>query len=262
MKMREIINGINIEYLLTGKENRETILFVHGLGADLTQFENQHKFLQNKYKILSLSLRGHGNTTSINDLTEIDFELYKLCQDIIELLNRLEIKKVHFVGNSMGGNIGYELLKSNQNRLLSFTTFGTTAEFHKSRFTVGLMKLAYKVLSIKAIGKLSKAAGATEYSRNKIFDMISQTPKSTIINIIPYLAKFNYIKTIKKNKIPSLIIKGDKDKAINKDIGLTIKTFCEKNNFRLVEMKNTGHFANLDNPKGFNQILNSFICSL
>jgi len=40
MTTKTKIDKINIEYLLTGKENGETILFAHGLGANLSQFEN------------------------------------------------------------------------------------------------------------------------------------------------------------------------------------------------------------------------------
>ena len=244
--MRDTINiqGINIEFFLGGKENGVTILFVHGLGSDLSQFENQHHFFNDKFKVLSISLRGHGNTTSENILTQPDFELKKISSDIIYLLDKLGIKMVHFVGNSMGGNVGYELLKSNPNRLLSFTTFGTTAELHKSNILVCLMKLTYKLLNINTIAKLSKSAGQTEYSKNKIYEMISQSSKQTILKLITYLAKFNYIETIKKNQIPTLIITGDKDKEINKVLSSTITAYKEKDNFNLVKMKRAGHFAN------------------
>ena len=262
MKNKINIREIYIEYFLTGMENRETILFVHGFGANLSQFENQHQFFQKKYRVLSISLRGHGNTTSRNKLTHSDFELNKLGQDIVTFLDKMNIQNVHFVGNSMGGNVGYELLKSNPNRLLSFTTFGTTAALNKSIFLVSLMKFTYKLLNIKTIAKLSKTAGQTEYSKNKIYEMISQSSKQTILNLIPYLAKFNYIETIKKNQIPTLIIKGEKDKEINEVLNSTISVFKNKTNFNLIELKKAGHFANLDNPKDFNLILNTFIGSL
>lgn len=120
------LGEINMEYLLTGKENKDTILFVHGLGANLSQFEEQHQYFQDTYRILSISLRGHGNTTASRELTETDFELSRLSDDIIMLTETLGIDKFHFVGNSMGGNIGYELMKASPERLLSFTSFGTT----------------------------------------------------------------------------------------------------------------------------------------
>ncbi len=57
------LGEIKMEYLLTGIPNKDTILFVHGLGANLSQFEYQHNYFQDRYRVLSVSLRGHGNTT-------------------------------------------------------------------------------------------------------------------------------------------------------------------------------------------------------
>lgn len=90
------LGEIKMEYLLTGVENKDTILFVHGLGANLSQFEEQHQYFQDTYRILSISLRGHGNTTSSRELTESDFELSRLSDDIIMLIETLGIDKFHF----------------------------------------------------------------------------------------------------------------------------------------------------------------------
>ena len=261
---KEIIylEEVNIEYFLSGIENEQTILFVHGLAANLTQFENQHNFFQNNYKVLSLNLRGHGNTNTTKKTSHSDFELPKITQDIITLLDELKIEKVHLVGNSMGGNIGYEILKTYPNRLFSLVTFGTTAELNKSLFTVMVMKFIYKLLSIKIIAKISQSVGQSEYSKKKIYEMISKTPKRTILYIIPYLAKFNYLEIIKKNQIPTLIIKGEKDKEINNVLNSTITAYKGNKKFKLIKMRGGGHFANLDNPNEFNQKLLIFINSI
>ena len=256
------IQEVSIEYFLNGIENDQTILFVHGLGANLSQFENQYRFFQDKYKVLSLNLRGHGNTSSTKKLSHSDFKLHKISQDIIDLLDELKIEKVHFVGNSMGGNIGHEILKTNTNRLHSIISFGTTAEMNKSNFTVLIIQLAYRILGIRTIANLSKSIGQSEYSKNKIYEMISHASIKTILNTIPYLAKLNYTQIIKTNPIPTLIIKGEKDKEINCFLKSTIAAYKENNDFRLVEMKGVGHFANLDKPNEFNQELLNFIDSI
>ena len=256
------LGEIKMEYLLTGVENKDTILFVHGLGANLSQFEKQHQYFQDRYKILSISLRGHGNTTSSRELTKTDFALLRLSDDIIILIETLGIDKFHYVGNSMGGNIGYELMKACPERLLSFTSFGTTATLKKTGFIIGLMKFIYKLMSIKTIAKLSGSAGVNEYSKTKIVEMMSQTKKSTVLNLIPYLGDFDYLEVIKHSKIKAQIIRGDKDKEINKVIESTIKTFKQRGEFSLVELEYAGHFANLDKPDLFNKTLEQFISGL
>ena len=256
------LGEINMDYLLTGIENKETILFVHGLGANLSQFENQHKYFQNKYKVLSISHRGHGNTSSLSELTESDFVLSQSGEDIIMLLDNLGIDNVHFVGNSMGGNVGYELMKVNSDRMLSFTSYGTTAKLKKSGFTIGLMKLIYKLMSMNTIGKLSGSAGVSKNSKTKIIEMISQAQKSTVQNLVMHLGNFDYLDVIRKSQVSAQIIRGDKDKEINKVLESTIATFKLRGNFNLIDLENTGHFANLDNPGLFNRTLESFLTGL
>ena len=56
---RTWINEIEMEYLVTGLDCEEILLFVHGFGADLSQFEGQHKYFKEKYRALSINLRGH-----------------------------------------------------------------------------------------------------------------------------------------------------------------------------------------------------------
>ena len=253
---------IEMEYLLTGVVNKDAILFVHGLGANLCQFENQHNYFQDRYKVLSVSLRGHGNTSSTSELTESDFDLFRLGDDIIMLLDYLGIDSVHFVVNSMGVNVGYELMKTHSDRMLSFISYGTTGKLKKSGFTIGIVKFTYNLMSMKTIGKLSGSAGINEDSKAKITEMMSQAQKSTVLNLVSHLGNFNYLEVIKNSKVRALIIKGDKDKEINKVLGSTIETFQVRGNFKLIEMENTGHFANLDNPGLFNRTLATFLSGL
>ena len=256
------LGEIKMEYLLTGIVNKDTILFVHGLGANLSQFENQHKCFQDRYKVLSVSLRGHGNTSSSRELTQSDFKLSQFGNDIIMLLDTLGIDNVHYVGNSMGGNVGYELMKAHSDRMLSFTSYGTTGKLKKSRFTIGLMKFTYKLISMNMIGKLFGSAGVSEDSKTKIIEMMSQAQKSTVLNLLPHLGNFDYLEVIKNSQVRAQIIRGDKDKEINKVLESTIEAFKVSNNFNLIDLKNTGHFANFDNPDLFNRTLETFLTGL
>lgn len=256
------LGEIKMEYLLTGNMNKDTILFVHGLGANLSQFENQHKYFQERYKVLSVSLRGHGNTTSSRELTQSDFELSLMGNDIIMILDTLGIDNVHYVGNSMGGNVGYEFMKDHSDRMLSFTSFGTTGELRKSVFTIRLMKFTYRLMSMNTIGKLSGLAGISDDSKKKIVEMMSHAQKSTVLNLLPHLGNFNYLEVIKNSQVRAQIIRGDKDKEINKVLDSTIDSFKIKDNFKLIDLENTGHFANLDNPDLFNKTLETFLTGL
>ncbi len=252
-------DDLKIEYLVTGRQDGAAILFVHGLGANFSQFEKQHDFFGRDFQVISLNLRGHGNSSLVNDLGDADFTLNDISQDVIAVLDLLRIKKVHFVGNSMGGNVGYELMKSHPDRLLSLTTFGTTGKLETSGFKVGVLKLLYSLLSPETLGKMASKSGNTDYARQKIQSVMSQARKSTVLMIIPSLASFDYLETIRNSDVPAMIMKGEKDDDINAELDSTISAFESRGNFELIELGGVGHFANLDNPEMFNTKLVSFV---
>jgi len=256
------LKDLEMEYCLSGKKNTETILFVHGLAANLSQFKRQHEHFSKEFKVLSVNLRGHGNSKLSNDFTSSDFQLSLMGNDIIELLDLLHIENVHYVGNSMGGNVGYEILKSKPQILKSFTTFGTTAQLSTSPITLGIMKFSYSILSLSLIGNMSKAAGQTLSSKEQIKDMIIEADKSVILAILPNLANFNYLEVIKKSSVPCMIIKGTQDHDINKSIDSTVTEFKKRGHFNLFISPDVGHFANLDDPNVFNHTLGNFIESM
>lgn len=246
-----------LDYYISGVDSSDVILFVHGLGADLRQFENQHTYFNNKYKVLSVSLRGHGKTKPGN--TSSDYSLWAASNDIIRVLDKLGIERVHYVGNSMGGNVGYEILKNMPSRILTLTTFGTTAQLSKSKVEVTALKILYRYLSQKVIGRLSKSAGYNEYSKNMIRRMITESNKPSILHFMSHISNFDYTDILRKYDLPILIIKGDKDKEINRVIKNTINVCNEKMNFDIQEVENAGHFTNLDQPEIFNSILKNFL---
>lgn len=253
------LENITIEYLLTGEGNSEAILFVHGLGANLSQFEFQQRYFSKEFKVLSVNLRGHGNTLLTHALTSSDVELYKMANDITTLLDCLDISKVHYVGNSMGGNVGFEVLKVKPNVLKTLTTYGTTGQLKTSGFALGVMKFVQKIMTPSMRGNLSKIAGQTNESKTKIKEMMVKAEKTTILSLVPILANFDYLEVIKKSKTPCMIIKGEKDKEINNVIGTTIREFKNRGDFELQEMNGVGHFANLDNPDYFNKVIEEYI---
>lgn len=260
MTQRISLDHIEMEYLLTGEDHSETILFVHGLGADLSQFTYQQAYFSTYFRVLSVNLRGHGLTT-VHQNGNHEFGLDNLAADIVELLDRLSIAKVHFVGNSMGGNVGLEMMKSYPNRLKSISTFGTTASLHTSNFTFAILKLMHKIISPNMRGALSKVAGQNPTSKMKIEEMMTQVDRSTILGLIPELANFDYLDVIRESKLPYLLIKGEKDSDINRVLDSTIATLESRGNFEMITMKGAGHFANLDQPDLFNEILEKFISS-
>ncbi|MEM7532791.1 MAG: alpha/beta hydrolase [Chloroflexota bacterium] len=246
-----------IEFKFSANPCCPTLVFLHGLGANLSQFDHQHLFFANHFQIVSLNIRGHGNSSST-----YPFSLVGCAQDVIELLDALSIEHFHFIGNSMGGNVGYELLKTFSHRLRSITTFGTTAELNTSKTTTNILTLIYRILPIRLIAQLASGAGQTTSSKKIIQTMMRQMNKRSLIAIVPVLACFNYLHVIENSQTPFLIIKGAKDSEINNVLGSTLTAFETRGHFTLLELDFMGHFANLDAPDTFNKSLLDFLSNV
>ena len=77
----------------------DTLVFIHGVGLDLTIWRNQVANLQAKYQIITYDLLGHG----LSPNAPSDLELGGLTLQLNALLDHLKLKKVHLIGFSLGG---------------------------------------------------------------------------------------------------------------------------------------------------------------
>lgn len=73
---------------------------------------------------------------------------------------------------------------------------------------------------------------------------------------------YSYIDIIEDMDIPFLLIKGEFDNDINKNLETTIEAINNNYNASIIKLEQAGHFANLDKPKKFNRIVENFIKSV
>lgn len=117
-----------MHYELYNEHNDNTIIFLHGNSENLGIF-NEYTKAFNNYKLLFIDSRGHGESTP----GLLTYELMTL--DILELVDKLNIKNAHIVGFSDGAIIALKmaLVKPNLfNKLfllgLNVSTDGLTDE--------------------------------------------------------------------------------------------------------------------------------------
>ena len=251
---------VEMEYSLSGVDNEDTLLFVHGLGSNLRQFEMQQQYFAKNYRVLLISLRGHGNSSAPVNPTQADYSVREMARDVQALLAHLGINKVHFVGNSMGGLVGYELLEMDEGLLSSLTTFGTTARLHSSRFTLRSLLTMLRFLGPKGIAWLVGISASKDKAvRARLKQMYEMVSKDALELISMNIADYDYMDTICRHNIPMMLIRGGLDKDINTKLGPVLEIMGNKPYFELVEMPNAGHFANMEKPSDFNEILKRFL---
>lgn len=252
--------GIRIEYSLSGIENDGTLVFVHGLGANLRQFELQQQFFAKDYRVLLISLRGHGGSSSPFNPDRGNYTVREMSRDVQALLQHLDIKKGHFVGNSLGGMVGYELMTLDPDLLESLTTFGTAPRLHISGFFHWSLLRVIRLLGSKRMGWVVSKIGSKDKAVGaKLKKMYETVSKDVLELITENIADYDYTDMISEHRIPMMLIRGSRDTGINKNLDTTLDVLRGKTDFELVELHDAGHFANMDVPDDFNETLASFL---
>ena len=113
------------KYISDNSNNREWITFVHGAGGSSTIWFKQIKYFSKKYNLLLLDLRGHGKSKTIpmNPFKK-KYTFNSITSDILEVLDKENIKKSHFVGISLGTILIRNFAEKYPTRVLSLIMGG------------------------------------------------------------------------------------------------------------------------------------------
>jgi 3-oxoadipate enol-lactonase len=103
--MKSTINGVDINYELSGAADGPVVVLHHPLATNLTSWDELTAVLGPKYRVLRLDARGHGKS----DAPSPPYQLETLAEDVVELMTACGIEKASFLGLSMGGMVGQYL---------------------------------------------------------------------------------------------------------------------------------------------------------
>jgi pimeloyl-ACP methyl ester carboxylesterase len=113
---------VKVHYLIEG--NGEPVVLIHGLYSSARvnwQLPGTLAALAQAHRVVALDLPGFGQSKKI-----VDDEAYGLgwVEDVTLLLDRLNIRKAHIVGYSMGGIVALKFIAQHPDRVISGTLGG------------------------------------------------------------------------------------------------------------------------------------------
>ncbi len=92
-----------IYFDLMGAEDAPVVCFTHSLSSDSGMWAEQlPELLAAGYRVLRLDMRGHGGSDPVAG----DYTMTDLAGDVRASLDALGLRKVHFIGLSIGGMLG------------------------------------------------------------------------------------------------------------------------------------------------------------
>ena len=237
-------------------KNKQWITFVHGFGGSSNIWHKQIRDLSKHHNLLFIDLRGHGKSRNI--CLESGFNLFTACDDIIEVLKFLQIKKSHFVGISFGTLLILMLIETHEKYINKSILAGAITSFnHSTRFLLlclNLLKsilpnmLLYKLFAYIIMPKLNHKESRRIFIQEA--KLIERKVFKQWLRLIPDLKKYIlFLEPINFNK-DILFLSGEGDYLFSEDV----KEFSYKNKLlNYCSIKNAGHVVNIDNPCVFNK---------
>jgi pimeloyl-ACP methyl ester carboxylesterase len=88
-------------------DNPEVVICVHGLTRCARDFDNLARALASRYRVVCPDVAGRGDSDWLAD--PMHYAIPQYVADMVTLIARLDVERVHWVGTSMGGLIGMAL---------------------------------------------------------------------------------------------------------------------------------------------------------
>lgn len=119
-------NGRTICYRLLGDKDKPLLVLAHPLGMTQGVWDDMLPALLDRFRVLTWDLPGHGASAAWpEDSDRITPE--DLAQEALTLAATAGAERFHFVGTSIGGVIGQQLVSQHADSLLSATLTNTGA---------------------------------------------------------------------------------------------------------------------------------------
>jgi pimeloyl-ACP methyl ester carboxylesterase len=255
-------NGVKIHYTVEGKG--EPVLLIHGFAANANmnwRAPGVVKGLADKYQVITLDNRGHGQSDKPHDPAKYGEEMV---EDAVRLLDHLGIKKVHVVGYSMGGMITAKLLTTHPDRLLS-ATLGGHGGLKEGDDVSRLQVLAESLDAGKGFGPLlvaltpaGKPAPTPQQieETNKRLMAMGADQKALAAVVRGWKGLVVSDAKLKANKVPTLVLIGELD-PLKKGVDALEGRLA---NAHIVVIEGTDHMTAFTNEK-FVKELKSFLAA-
>lgn len=137
-----LVNGVELFYQADDYTEpwlpHETVVLQHGFMRNRTWYQTWVPHIARRFRVIRPDLAGHGNSGA--PPAGADWSLKRFADDLVAILDRLGLEKVHYCGESFGGLVGATLAAYYPERVRSLVLCSTPlriAEDAQKRLAAG-----------------------------------------------------------------------------------------------------------------------------
>lgn len=247
--MKVEISGININYIEENSEARQSVLIVHGWGANIQTVRPIVNLLKHKFHVLALDLPGHGES----DEPREKFGTKDFSNIIVKFMEIKKLKNIYYIGHSFGGKCGIYIsakLNLSIDKLVLIDASGIKPKVDKRikrkiKLFKFLKSVYIKIFGKNNLDKFYKRFGSEDY----------KAASGIMRDILVKVVNEDLTDILNDIDIRTLLIWGNRDDATPIYMGEEMND--KINNSKLVILEG-GHYSYLDDSTKFREEIMNF----
>jgi len=243
-KRLKSFDGTKINYSYT-KGKGVCLVFLHGLGVDLTHWKKEIQFFKKKgFSTLAIDLRGHGLSDRPVKLSS--YKLSFFAKDVHEVLRKEKIKNFILIGHSFGGVVLLRFHKLCPKLAKAYIIIDSTYKApHQVTFLNDhpyLLHFFNYLLEHEDLRKMhfshidfKEFVGTGDWDLRGFLTDIHHTSLRSWLFTLEHMARFNGLDVLQNIKQPVLVIEGTKDTIFDVKIAKTMHHLIKGSKLDLIK---------------------------
>ncbi len=263
--------GFDIFFFEAGEKNQPTILMIHGLGDEADTWRHVFTSFAEDYHVIAMDLPGFGRS----DKPNIKYTPRFMMNAIINLMDKVNVRKSIMMGSSLGGILSHSLALAYPQRVMGLILVGGALLQQKSMGDWRLRLMQIPLLGEWFYTKLRKDPDAAYESLRNVYHALDTMPKpdrdflytrvnkrvwsdgqrrayfSTLRNLSPWVRKLqsSLPERLTQLKIPTLVVRGEYDPLFPVENANRLMKVQPQAELRTVI--SAGHLPHQETPKLF-----------
>ena len=257
MKVR--LNAGTINYLDQGKG--PAVLLIHAFPLNHTMWASQIGPLSTRFRVIAPDIRGFGESQPPSAWT-----MDELASDLNELLDNLGVTDCALAGLSLGGYIALPFRSKYPKRVLQLVLANTRARADnetekqgRTEMIAAIQQHGKAILLERMLPRLLKPDPLPEVLRTvrSMIESVNATAAAYALMAMRDRADFSSV--LHRVDCPTMVITGENDVIIPIEDSRAVADAIS--GARFVQVPNSGHLSNLENPEEFNRAMLDFLLS-
>ncbi|MBK9338351.1 MAG: alpha/beta fold hydrolase [Lewinellaceae bacterium] len=246
-----ILEESGFKYIESGKQDGETLLLLHGLFGALSNFESIFKRFSGNYNVVIPIL-------PIYELPIFDVSVVGLVDFVTRFVEFKGYKKVHLLGNSLGGHIALMYAIAHPERVASITLTGSSGLFESAFGSAFPKRGDYEYIKKKTSDTFYDPTVATKELVDEVFDIVNDRGKGIrVVATAKSAVRHNLADKLHNIKAPTLLVWGKQDAVTPPFVADKFHELIADS--RLHFLDKCGHAPMMEKPEEFNTILEDFL---